>query len=45
MLYDSESGMSTPSYWEEALDIDVSSIKVMRVPGLKINVIAAQAII
>ena len=35
MLYDSESGMSTPSYWEEALDIDVSSIKVMRVPGLK----------
>ena len=35
MLYDSESGMSTPSYWEEALDIDVSSIKVMRVPGMR----------
>ena len=29
ILYDSESGMSTPSYWEEELDIDVSSVKVM----------------
>ena len=35
MLYDSESGMSTPSYWKEALDIDISSIKVMRVPGMR----------